>query len=451
MKSAITRGVHPVDTPSKDEMKSRKSWNLLDKLLLGLTPREYLAQAAMNPFNWILGVIFAVGLPLIAYRFLFGLSVVTHSSNDYPWGLFLGFGLFAMVPLSASGFMLGTTVEIFGRHDFEPVERLALLNGLLGYLFAVIYLLVDLGQPWRLPYPMVVAFGPAAVLFLVAWHVATYLSVQVAEVSVAFFEWMGWLGGKRFIRRIAVGLTVAGIILSTLHQGALGALFTYAPGKVHPLWYSASFQWIHFFCSAIPGGLCMVIAVSTIIKKTMAWRCDSNFLDNLDRCTFGLAKGASMGLITYLAIKLIGVAHDNEWAYLATGWGAWFMFEIAFGVLLPLALFAWAIHNQRVGVVRLAAFITVFGVVLNRLNTALIAFNWKLYPEIPHPFEVLISVTIFAIYVVVYRFILYRLPILFAWKAVPVEAYETEPVIVPSASAMKTAVPAPGAVYRSID
>jgi Ni/Fe-hydrogenase subunit HybB-like protein len=453
MKSAIKRGVHPVDSPSKGEGKNRKSLplHLLDKLLLGLTPREYLAQAIMNPFNWILGIIFAVGLPLIAYRFLFGLSVVTHSSNDYPWGLFLGFGLFAMVPLSASGFMLGTTVEIFGRHDFEPVERLALLNGLLGYLFAVIYLLVDLGQPWRLPYPMVVAFGPAAVLFLVAWHVATYLSVQVAEVSVAFFEWIGWLGGKRFIRRIAVGLTVAGIILSTLHQGALGALFTYAPGKVHPLWYSASFQWIHFFCSAIPGGLCMVIAVSTIIKKTMAWRCDSNFLDNLDRCTFGLAKGASMGLITYLAIKLIGVAHDNEWGYLATGWGAWFMFEIAFGVLLPLALFAWAIHNQRIGVVRLAAFITVFGVVLNRINTALIAFNWKLYPEIPHVFEVLISVTIFAIYVVVYRAILYRLPILFAWKAVPVEAYETEPVTVQSAPAMKIAVPAPGAVYRSID
>lgn len=451
MKSAIRRGVLPVDSHSKGEGKSRKTWNLLDKLLLGLTPREYLAQAIMNPFNWILGIIFAVGLPLIAYRFLFGLSVVTHSSNDYPWGLFLGFGLFAMVPLSASGFMLGTTVEIFGRHDFEPIERLALLNGLLGYFFAVVYLLVDLGQPWRLPYPMVVAFGPAAVLFLVAWHVATYLSVQVAEVSVAFFEWIGWLGGKRFVRRIAVGLTVAGIILSTLHQGALGALFTYAPGKVHPLWYSASFQWIHFFCSAIPGGLCMVIAVSTIVKKTMAWRCDDNFLDNLDRCTFGLAKGASMGLITYLAIKLIGVAHDNEWGYLATGWGSWFLLEIAVGVVLPLALFAWAIHNQRVGVVRLAAFITVFGVVLNRLNTALITFNWKLYPEIPHIFEVLITVTIFAIYVVVYRFILYRLPILFAWKSVPVEAYETEPVMVQSAPAMKSSVPASGAVYRSID
>ena len=234
MKSAIIRGVHPVDTPSKEQMKNRKSWNLLDKLLLGLTPREYLGQALMNPFNWILGVIFAVGLPLIAYRFLFGLSVVTHSSYDYPWGLFLGFGLFAMVPLSASGFMLGTTVEIFGRHDFEPIERLALLNGLLGYFFAVIYLLVDLGQPWRLPYPMAVAFGPAAVLFLVAWHVATYLSVQVAEVSVSFFEWIGWLGGKRFIRRIAVGRPCPGSFFRPCTRGRWGPCSPTPRGRFTP-------------------------------------------------------------------------------------------------------------------------------------------------------------------------------------------------------------------------
>jgi Ni/Fe-hydrogenase subunit HybB-like protein len=321
--------------------------------------------------------------------------------------------------------MLGTTVEIFGRHDFQPVERLALLNGLLGYFFAVVYLLVDLGQPWRLPYPMFVSFGTAAVLFLVAWHVATYLSVQVAEVSSAFFEWIGWPMGAQFIRKIAVGLTVSGIILSTLHQGALGALFTYAPGKVHPLWYSASFQWIFFFCSAIPAGLCMVIAVSTVVKKTMAWRCDRNFLDNLDNLTIALAKGASMGLITYLTIKLIGIAHDNEWAYLTTGWGQWFLLEMALGVVLPLGLFAYAIRHRMPNLVRGAAFLTIFGIALNRINTALIAFNWKLYQEIPHWKEVVISVTIFAIYIVTYRFILYRLPILFTWKEAPALATET--------------------------
>jgi len=413
MKKLAANGIKPHDA----EMSADgRKFSLMEKLLLGLTLDQYVQQVMRNKFNWVLALIFAVGIPLIIYRFIFGLGVVTHSSYDYPWGLFLGFGLFCMVPLSASGFMLGTTVEIFGRHDFEPIERLALLNGLLGYFFAVVYLLVDLGQPWRLAYPMVYSFGPAAVLFLVGWHVATYLSVQVAEVSTAFFEWIGFRRGYEFIRKGTIGLTVSGIILSTLHQGALGALFVYAPGKVHPLWYSASFQWIHFFVSSIPAGLCMVICVSTVVIYTMKWRCDQRFIDSLDRITISLAKGASMGLITYLFIKFLAVAHDNEWAYLATGWGAWWLFEIFFGVVLALVVLAIGIHHKSVALCRLGALITVLGILLNRLNTALIAFNWNLYPEIPHIFEVIISITIFAIYIATYRFILNRLPILYQFK-----------------------------------
>ena len=59
----------------------------------------------------------------------------------------------------------------------------------------------------------------------------------------------------------------------------------------------------------------------------------------------------------------------------------------------------------------------VIGTVLNRVNTAMITFNWKLdYREIPHWREAVICLTIYAIYIVVYRFILYRLPILYKWK-----------------------------------
>src|SRR5512133_1883025 len=408
MKTIIAQGMKTVDSMEKQE---GKKWTLMEKLLLCLPLPYYIGQALRNPFNWFLALVFAIGIPLMLGRFVFGLSWVTHSSNDYPWGLFLGFGLFAMVPLSSSGFQMGTACELFGRHDLEPLERLGLLNGLLGYFFAVVYLLVDLGQPWRLPYPMVVSFGPAAVLFLVAWHVSTYLSVQIAEVSTSFFEWIGFPAGKRGIKRITLGLTVSGIILSTLHQGALGALFTYAPGKVHPLWYSSSFQWIHFFVSSLPGGLCMVITVSTIASKTMSWRFDKRFKDSLDRITISLAKGASMGLATYLTIKLLSIAHDNKWGYFATGWGQWYLFEIMIGVIMPMVLFAYAIRNKQMAIIRLGAFLVVIGIFLNRLNTSLIAFNWKLpYREIPHWRELVISVTVYCIYIVVYRFILYRLP-----------------------------------------
>ncbi len=413
MNSLKSQGFAPVVSDLK---KDGSAWTVKEKIMLGLSPKEYWAVQLRNPFNWVLWAIYAVGLPILVGRFIFGLGWVTHSSYDYPWGLFLGWGLFTMVPLSASGFMMGTTVELFGRKDFKSIERLGLLNGLLGYTFAVMFLQVDLGQPWRLIYPMFVSLGPAAVLFLVAWHVATYLTCQVAELVPAFSEWMGFPKAKKFIKSIVLGLTIAGIILSTLHQGALGALFTYAPGKVHPLWYSSPFQWLHFFVSAVFAGLSMLIVVSTLTKWFMRWRCDENYLSNLSKLTLGLAKGASMALITYLVIKIIGIAHDNNWAYLLTGWGAWFMFEMVVGVILPLIFYTMAVRNSNASLARFAAILAVFGIALNRLNTALIAFNWQLYREIPHWRELVIVFTVYATYIVVYRAVLARMPILYTWK-----------------------------------
>jgi hypothetical protein len=160
----------------------------------------------------------------------------------------------------------------------------------------------------------------------------------------------------------------------------------------------------------------MLIVVSTICKKTMAWRCDSNFMDNLDRLTLGLAKGSALAMITYIVIKIIAVAHDGDWGYLASGWGEWYMLEIVAGVILPMILFTISIRNSWPGLARFAALLAVIGIALNRLNTALITFNWKMYQELPHWKEVMICITVYSLYIVVYRFILYRLPILYTWK-----------------------------------
>ena len=118
------------------------------------------------------------------------------------------------------------------------------------------------------------------------------------------------------------------------------------------------------------------------------------------------------------------------------------------GVVLPLVIFAYAIRHQVASLARWGGALTVFGIVLNRLNTALITFNWQLYQEIPHIFEFIVAVTLFMVYVATYRFILYRLPILYSWKTVPQEALAPEAV--KAAPVNTTAAPA-NAVYRKID
>ncbi|HSH70026.1 MAG TPA: hypothetical protein VK997_08915, partial [Deferrisomatales bacterium] len=64
MKTMIAEGHKPLDGAAK----GARRWTLMDKLLLGLTPGEYLSQAVRNPVNWILAVIFAVGFTVIAGR-----------------------------------------------------------------------------------------------------------------------------------------------------------------------------------------------------------------------------------------------------------------------------------------------------------------------------------------------------------------------------------------------
>ncbi|MDA8423914.1 MAG: polysulfide reductase NrfD [Nitrospiraceae bacterium] len=390
-----------------------RSW-FMDKLLMGMSWPEYL-KTLITPFNVIAAIVLSVGLPLIAVRFVQGLASVTHASNDYPWGILLGWGLFSGVPLSATGFVMATAYYIFGFKRYHSLVRLGVLTGFLGYLFAVIYLLTDLGRPWRIYYPMMVGFGTASVLFLVAWHVATYLTVQLLEFSPAILEWLKAQRVRKWAMMITIGMTIAGIILSTLHQSALGAMFLLAPGKMHPLWYSQYLP-VFFLSSSIYAALAMVIVVSTLSARFLRDKTDGNFLGNLDNLTIGLGTGASVGIYVYFALKVIGVAHDDNWSLLNTGYGHWFLVEMLVFVLLPGLILSLGVKKRSSAIVRIGAFFAVFGIIVNRINVSTVAFNWNLQDHLHHiipPWkETAIVLAIAMLHILIFRWILNRMPVL---------------------------------------
>jgi Ni/Fe-hydrogenase subunit HybB-like protein len=389
-----------------------RSW-FMDKLLMGKSWPEY-SKSLVTPFNFVAAIILSIGIPVIAIRFIHGLGAVTHASNEYPLGIILGWGLFGGVPLSATGFIMGTAYYIFGFRGFQPLVRLGILTGFLGYLFAVIYLLTDLGRPWRIYYPMIIDFGTTSVLFLIAWHVATYLTVQLIEFSEAILEWLKSRRVYKWATMIVIGMTIAGIILSTLHQSALGAMFLLSPGKIHPLWYSPYLP--HFFLSSsVYAALAMVIVVSTLIARFLRSAADNNFLGNLDRLTIGLGKGACVAMYVYFVLKLVGVAHDDNWHLLNTPYGYWYLVEMLGFVLLPAIILMRGVKRNSTGMVRLGAFAAVIGIIVNRLNVSVIAFNWNLPEHLHHiipPWqEVAIITTIATIHILIFRWIVNRMPV----------------------------------------
>ena len=393
------------------ERDSAASGWFREKILMGLSPREYLGSLA-TPLNGVAGLILLIGLPVIAYRFIFGLGAATNLSQVNPWGIWIGFDVLAGVALAAGGYVLAGAVYIFGLKEFHSVVRPAILTGFLGYFFVVVGLLVDLGQPWRLPYPIVYSHGFTSVMFEVAWCVLLYFTVLSLEFSPAVFEWLGWEKARSWAQRITIGLVGSGIGLSPLPQSSLGALFLMAPAKIHPLWYSP-FIPLYFFVSSVIAGLSMVIVETSLSHRIFQDQLKGRGHTDVNAITLGLGKAASLVLFSYFFMKLLGVADGGNWKLLNTPYGHWFLVELLGFILLPCFLFAHGARERNVALVRATAALTVVGIVVNRLNISVIAFNWNA-PEryVPSWMELLVSITIVTLGLLTFRWIVNRMPVL---------------------------------------
>lgn len=366
----------------------------------------------LTPFNLVAALVVAAGVALAIVRFTSGLGGMTNLSDTNPWGLWIGFDVLCGVALAAGGFTLATTVHIFRLERYQPIVRSAVLTGFLGYFLVVVGLCFDLGRPWRLPNPIIGNFGVTSVMFEVGWCVMLYLSVLFLEVSPAILEWLGWSRVRTWSLRLTIILGVSGMVLSTLHQSSLGSLFLIAPGRLHPLWYSPYLP-VFFFVSAAAAGLSMVIVEGALSHTFFHDRIAPAARDNFDSLTLGLGKAASVVLFAYFGIKVVGVAAGHHWDLLTTPYGLLFLVEMLGFVALPCLVFAWGYRNQQVRAVRVAAVLTVLGIVFNRLNVGVIALGWRAdQVYIPSFAEVATSIVIVMAGVVLFSWFVRRMPIL---------------------------------------
>lgn len=372
-------------------------------------------KSLLTPFNVAAGIILLVGAALTFLRFTKGLGAVTNLSDNNPWGIWIGFDLLCGVALAAGGYTTSAACYVFGLKRYHSAVRPAILTAFLGYSMVVIALLYDVGRPWRLPYPFLVRSGTTSVLFEVGLCVMLYLTTLFVEWLPACFEWLGFKKPRDLIIRITMALTILGVILSTMHQSSLGALFLLVPSKVHPLWYSGYLP-VFFFVSSIAAGLSMVIFEGTLSHHYLHGRMDATYLAEHNGVILGFAKGAAMVLALYFMIKVLGIAIDNKWSYLLTGYGAWFLVELLGFVALPAFLYAIAVREKNLKLAKWTAVLTVLGIILNRFNTSLVAFNWQLAPAdryFPSWMEIAISIYLVTLGLLVFRFIASRMPIFY--------------------------------------
>lgn len=385
-----------------------------EKILLGMTPRDYIISN-FNFANLIAAFFVCLGVAVMVYRLFFGLGPATNLSDNYPWGLWIGFDILVGIALAAPGLTLGTAVHLFGMKEYHHFVRPAILSSLLGYVFAVYALLFDLGRYYRIPYLLGWSWGFTSILFLIGWHFFLYINICLIEWSPALFEWLNLRKWREFFSKLAIWATIFGVIIAGGHQSALGGLYLVVPGKLHPLWYSALLP-VFFLLSAIFAGISMVIVESTITHKVFKRHLKDFDEAKHNRLVIGLGKATASALFIYLILKVFDLAHSNNWGYLNTPYGYWYLVELLGFVLLPALLFTHAARTGKTKLVQFTGFLTALGVILNRLNVSVIAYNWyfptsqKYYPLWS---EVALSLGVVAMLILAYRFIVNRMAIMY--------------------------------------
>ncbi len=365
----------------------------------------------LTPFNVVSIPVMLAAAVILFFRFKDGLGAVTNLSQEFPWGVWKGFNVVSGVAFAGGAYIITFAVYVMNAKKYRPLVRVTVLNGLLAYMFYAGALVLELGRPWNIFNPIIGNdFGYNSVLFLIAWHFLLYMIAEAVEFSPAVAEWLEKWRLERFLHTLTLGAVIFGFTLSTLHQSGLGVLFLMAKPKIHPLWYS-EFIPLLFFVSSIFAGLAMVIVEGTLSRRFLRDHIEAD-PERFREMVFGLARGAALSMFVYYFFKLVLFLHDGHWAHLDGPWGAWFLVEVIGLVLVPCFLFAFGVRNRSFGLIRIAAILTIAGVLMNRLNVSLIAFGWNAPVHyVPKWTEVVVALAILFAQIWVFRWVLLRMPV----------------------------------------
>jgi Ni/Fe-hydrogenase subunit HybB-like protein len=235
---------------------------------------------------------------------------------------------------------------------------------------------------------------------------------QLIEFSPAIAEWLGAKRARQILSGMTLAAVIFGITLSTLHQSGLGALYLMAKDKIHPLWYS-EFIPIMFFVSSIFAGLSMVIFEGSITHKVFSDQISDKHHHGHKSILHGLAKVCTGAMFAYFFLQILVFVHGKRWEFINTPMGYWYLTEMLGFVLLPMLLFYYSYRRNNITLIRVAAIITMLGIIINRLNVTVIGFRWDAAEHyFPSWMEIVVTLAVIFTEICIFRWVINRLPVL---------------------------------------
>ena len=320
----------------------------------------------VRPTFWKLVFLFAMAAALYAtfIRYTKGLGPSTHLSDQFPWGLWIGFDVLCGVMLAAGGFTLTAAVHILNIKRLHSIVRPTILTAFLGYLLVCVALLFDLGKPYNIWHPIIMR-NPHSVMFEVAYCVMLYTAVLALEFSPIVLERFNLQKPLKVFRAVLIPLVICGVILSTLHQSSLGTLYLIVPEKLHAFWYSPLLP-VFFFLSAIAVGLAMTIFESSQSAKHFGRQLELPIIQELGRVLLVV-------LAVYAILRFEDLLHRGVLKLtLKPGYEMYlFWVEMGLSVIVPLVLLSQKKIRASANGLYVTAVLVVLGFITNRLNVSI--------------------------------------------------------------------------------
>ena len=360
----------------------------------------------MTGFRKLLILFVLIAVAAGIYRFVFGLGSVTNLSDEWPWGLWIGFDLLCGIALAGGGFSTALIVHVLHKDKYLPIARAALLTSLIGYIISMVSLFLDIGRWFNFWRPFFF-WGFHSVLFEVFWCISLYTTVQVLEFGEIFFEKFKVPGLQKILHAMLPFLLILGIVLPSLHQSSLGSLYIVAVDRLYPLWWSQIipffFVWSAFFL-----GPAMVTVEGTLAARAYGREPELPVFASMTKITLVM-------LIIYLIVKIADLVYRGvlSMAFNGSFESNMFLIEMIVFIILPIILYAMPSVRNKLGGVLTASILVVVGVIFNRMNVVFTgmaqATGGSYFPSI---WEWVLTIGMWSGLVLVYCFVVENFPIL---------------------------------------
>jgi Ni/Fe-hydrogenase subunit HybB-like protein len=373
-----------------------------------------------TPGVFILLALAVVMLAVAAFRYTFGLGAITNLDQQHPWGIWIAIDVASGVALAAGGFTTASLAHIVHREHYHAITRPALLTAMLGYTFVGIGLMFDLGRYYNIWHPALPSMWQGnSVLFEVGMCVMCYLIVLYIEflpiVCDRFEKEQRWpalsrLCGflNRTLAKVMFIFIIGGVVLSCLHQSSLGNLMVIAPSKSHDLWDTPICSLL-FLLSAFMVGFPMVIVESVLASWSFKLKPEMEILSPLARYVVFFT-----GL--YLAFKVGDILVRESYVLLTemNAQSVCFIVEMVFGLIVPFAMLLSDRVRATPRLLFIASLLIVLGVVFNRINVFLVAYQppYAVRSYFPSVGEIAVTIGLVATLMLVYRALVTYLPVI---------------------------------------